>query len=244
MRLAIFDIDGTLTETNEVDSDCFVRAMADAHAVTEMDTNWGGYAHTTDSHITREVLRARFGRAPDEGELSGFKSRFVSLLEESRSRDASLFREVAGAASALARLRREPGWAVAIATGCWRGSALMKLSAAGLETRGVPAAFAEDGESREEILLAALRRALELYGREGFEGVVSLGDGLWDVSAARNLGFSFVGVGRGARAGVLRRAGAGHVVEDFEDYGRLLRCLAEAKVPGAGVENPRPTHES
>ncbi|HEX8282933.1 MAG TPA: HAD family hydrolase [Pyrinomonadaceae bacterium] len=244
MRLAIFDIDGTLTETNEVDSICFVRAMADAHAVGAMSTDWGAYAHTTDSFITREVLRERFGRAPEAGELSKFIVRFVSLLEQSRARDASVFGEVAGASSALARLRREPGWGVAIATGCWRGSALLKLAAAGVEAGGVPAAYAEDGVSREEILLAALARARESYGLESFDRVVSLGDGLWDVSAARNLGFPFVGVGGGERAARLRGAGASHVLEDFEDYERLLRCLAEAKVPGTAAGIRPPTQES
>lgn len=244
MRLAIFDIDGTLTETDEVDSNCFVRAMADAHAVGRVNTNWGEYAHTTDSYITREVLREHLGRAPEEAELTKFISRFVSLLEESRSRDATLFGEMAGASAALARLRIEPAWAVAIATGCWRGSGRLKLSAAGLETGGVPAAFAEDGLSREEILLAALKRARESYGRESFGRVVSVGDGLWDVSAARNLGFAFVGVGGGERAAALREAGASHVVEDFKDYGRLLRCLDEAKVPAARVESHLPARES
>ncbi|MCA1612615.1 MAG: haloacid dehalogenase-like hydrolase [Acidobacteria bacterium] len=244
MKLAIFDIDGTLTETNEVDSVCFVRGMSDAHAVGGMNTNWGDYAHTTDSYITREVLRDHLGRTPDEAELSKFKSRFVSLLEESRSADARLFGQVSGASAALARLKGEPGWTVAIATGCWRGSGLLKLSAAGLETSDVPAAFAEDGVSREEILLTALSRARECYGRESFEAVVSLGDGLWDVSAARNLGFSFVGVGRGARASMLREAGASHVIEDFNDYERLLRCLSEAKVPAARVNIPPPAHET
>src|SRR5919205_884363 len=89
MRLAIFDIDGTLTETNEVDSVCFVRALADAHAVGEMDTDWGGYAHTTDSFITQEILRTRFGRPPDEGEMASSRRRFVALLEAERARDAA-----------------------------------------------------------------------------------------------------------------------------------------------------------
>jgi len=40
MNLAIFDIDGTLTETNAVDEICFVQAFADAHAITEINTNW------------------------------------------------------------------------------------------------------------------------------------------------------------------------------------------------------------
>ena len=233
MRLAIFDIDGTLTETNSVDSVCFVRAMADAHSIEGVSTDWGAYAHTTDSYITRQLFSERFGRAPDDSEVSRFTSRFVSLLEDYKAKDASLFKEVGGAAEALARLGLEPGWALAVASGCWRGSGLMKLRAAGLELGDVPAAFAEDGESREEILSAALARAGEFYGTGSFERVVSLGDGLWDVRAARNLGCPFVGVARGARAKRLRAAGASHVVGDFKDYGRLMRCLTEAEVPAA-----------
>ena len=231
MRLAIFDIDGTLTETNSVDEVCFVQAFADAHAIKDVSTDWGAYTHTTDSWITREILRERLGRQPDEAELEKFRSRFVSLLEARRAQDAGHFAEVAGASTALERLGREPGWAVAVASGCWRESGLMKLRAAGVETRGAPAAFAEDGMSREEILRAALSKARQFYGGDGFEKVVSLGDGLWDLRTARNLGVAFVGVGGGEGAEALRRAGASHCIEDFTDYGRLLRCLNESEVP-------------
>lgn len=240
MRLAVFDIDGTLTETNSVDSHCFVQAMADAHSVVGMSTNWGAYAHTTDSFITREVLSERFARPPDDEEVSRFQTRFVRLLEERRAEDGSLFAEIGGASEAVGRLGREPGWAVAVASGCWRGSGMMKLRAAGLELGDAPAAFAEDGLSREDILLAAVARSREFYGRENFERVVSLGDGLWDARAARNLGFPFVGVARGARAKRLRRAGASHVLEDFKDYGRLMRSLTEAEVPVEEATNRPP----
>ncbi len=39
MDLAIFDIDGTLTETDHVDDICFVQALADAHTITEINTD-------------------------------------------------------------------------------------------------------------------------------------------------------------------------------------------------------------
>ena len=241
MRLAIFDIDGTLTETNSVDSFCFVQAMADAHSVVGMSTNWGAYTHTTDSFITQEVLHERFGRPPAEEELSIFQTHFVKLLEEHCAKDGSLFAEIGGAAAAVERLRREPDWAVAVASGCWRDSGMLKLRAAGLELGDTPAAFAEDGLSREEILLTAVGRAREVYRQENFERVVSLGDGLWDLRAAWVLGFPFVGVARGARAKRLRGAGASHVVEDFKDYGSLMHCLTEAEIPAWVVSKSPPT---
>ena len=130
-------------------------------------------------------------------------------------------------------MRQESDWAVAIATGCWRESALLKLRAAKIDIDGIPAAFAEDGLSREEILQSAVSQCLEQYRLSSFAKTVSIGDGLWDVRTARRLNFAFLGVGCGEAAALLDRAGAKHVIEDFADYGRLINCLNEAEIPRA-----------
>ena len=80
MKLAIFDIDGTLTNTNGVDDECFVKALAEAHAITEIDTDWATYPHTTDSGITLHIFQEKFGRHPEETELGKFKGCFVNML--------------------------------------------------------------------------------------------------------------------------------------------------------------------
>src|SRR6267143_3402558 len=114
MNLAIFDIDGTLTATNAVDEICFVQAFADAHAITEINTNWMEYRYVTDSGITFEVFHERFGRSPNEAELISFKSCLVNLLEAHRAKDPSLFAEIPGASRALTRLNHDEEWAVAL----------------------------------------------------------------------------------------------------------------------------------
>ena len=231
MKLAIFDIDGTLTNTNRVDDQCFVKALADAHAITQINTDWASYPHTTDSGIMAHVFQENLGRDATETELDKFKSCFVDLLDEQYKSNSSGFDEIAGAAIALDRLKREPDWAVAIATGCWRDSALLKLSAAKIDIDGMPAAYAEDGLSREAILKSAVSQSLERYGSTSFEKIVSIGDGRWDVRTARRLGFHFLGVGSGEAKSMLHKAGAKHVVEDFANYDRLLRVLNEAETP-------------
>lgn len=233
MNLAIFDIDGTLTGTDHVDDICFVQALADAHAITEVSTDWAGYPHTTDSAIASHIFRERFNRAPEEAELLKFQSCFVQLLEEQLGKDPSLFAEIAGASVMLRRLNQEPGWRVAIASGGWRVSAALKLKVAGIEVNDFPAAFADDGLSREEILRSAVSKAQALYRLDDFARIVSVGDGLWDVRTARKLKFPFVGVAGGDGEEKLRRAGATHVLKDFADYGQLIRCLAEADIPRA-----------
>jgi len=231
MNLAIFDIDGTLTQTNAVDETCFVQAFADALSITHINTNWMAYQCVTDSGIMFQIFHERFGRVPVDGELRNYKSCLVNLLETHRSKDSSLFTEVSGASRALTRLNQETQWAVALATGCWRVSAELKLKAAGIHAEHLPAAFAEDGRSRERILKAAMSRAQESYGQSGFERIVSVGDALWDVQAAGNLGIPFVGVAKGDRGPRLQQVGATHVLEDYSDYDQLIDCLRKAEVP-------------
>src|SRR6267142_5218677 len=197
MNLAIFDIDGTLTNTNSVDNECFVKALAEAHEITEINTDWAAYPHTTDSGITQHIFQERFGRHPDERELDKFTRCFVHLLSEQYKSNFISFAEVIGASLALTRLQRGSDWAVAIATGCWRESALLKLRAAKIDIEGIPAAYAEDGLSREQILQETVCQALQKYRLSRFEKIVSIGDAVWDVRAARRLGLAFLGVGVG-----------------------------------------------
>jgi phosphoglycolate phosphatase-like HAD superfamily hydrolase len=235
LKLAIFDIDGTLTNTNSIDNECFVKALAEAHAITNIDTDWAIYPHTTDSGITLHIFQEKFGRSPDETELGKFKRCFVNMLSEQYRSNSSSFAEIAGASIVLNRLKQESDWVVAIATGCWRESALLKLKAAKIDIDGIPAAYAEEGLSREEILQAAVSQSMEMYRLSSFERIVSIGDGLWDVRTARRLSFTFLGVGCGESAAMLYQAGAKHVIEDFADYDQLVRFLNEAEIPTVEV---------
>ncbi len=231
MKLAIFDIDGTLTNTNSVDNECFVKAFAEAFAIAEIDTDWAAYPHTTDSGITQHIFQERFGRGPDETEVGKFKGCFVRMLSEQYQSNSLSFAEIAGAPVALNTLKCDSDWAVAIATGCWRDSALLKLRAAKIDADGIPAAYAEDGLSREDIIRAAVSRSLEQNRVSRFEKIVSIGDGVWDVRTARRLNFAFLGIGCGESATRLRQAGAKHVIEDFSDFDQLSRFLIEAAIP-------------
>jgi len=147
------------------------------------------------------------------------------------SLDSSLFAEVDGASSFLAELRRNSEWGVALATGGWKLSAELKIRSASLPLKDVPAAFAEDGPSREAIIQTAIARASAWYQRREFERIVSIGDAVWDVKTAKQLNLPFPGIADEPRATLLRDYGAGHVVGDFLDQIQCLRYLDNAIVP-------------
>ncbi|HEY7184546.1 MAG TPA: HAD family hydrolase [Blastocatellia bacterium] len=231
MKLVIFDIDGTLTQTSRVDEICYTRAFAETHGLEVLADHWSDCPHVSDSGVTRHLFQYYFGREPRDHESGAIKRRLVDLLEESHRMDRSYFTEIPRAAETFNNLVESRGWSKAIATGCWRPSAEMKLRAASINYQGIPGGFAEDGIARESIVGAAISRSRDSYGRDNFDRIVSVGDGVWDVETAARLGLAFIGVAGGARAETLREAGAKHVIPNFEDADRFFECLERAEAP-------------
>jgi phosphoglycolate phosphatase-like HAD superfamily hydrolase len=230
MKLVIFDLDGTLTQTNEVDDLCFPRVFAENLGVADLNTDWSSYTHSTDTVVFQEAFAERLGRSPTAQEAQAFEQRFIESLAELHASRPEMFAEVRGATALLRQLEQDSRWAVAIATGCWKRSAEFKIHAAGLPAFGIASAFAEDGPSRHAIVESAIRRTMA-YHDQTFANIVLVGDRIWDVKTAQTLRLPFVGVATTEPAELLRRAGAGFVVENYLNAPGFLQCLEEATVP-------------
>src|SRR5215813_15672094 len=114
MKLVVFDLDGTLTDTNAVDDECFVQALHIVFSIELINTNWTEYSHVTDSGVMIGAFREKYGRGPDPAEISSFIECFVALLNEECSTNTDRFTEMPSAAAFLAALRRHPEWRAAI----------------------------------------------------------------------------------------------------------------------------------
>ena len=235
-KLAIFDVDGTLLDNMEVEDACYSAALREVLELPSLDTDWTHYEHVSDAAIAVEAYRRHHGSEPSTAQLNATIARFVRLLADAREADADVIRATNGAVQLFDALAHH-GWAVAIATGAWRRASELKMSAGGLRYAGVPMATSEDGPARASIVSAARIRAERLHGVERFDRVVSIGDGLWDVLAARALALPFVGAGSGERANRLRAAGVGVILEDYVDIGATVAALETATVlPDVGNE--------
>ena len=230
MKLAIFDIDGTLTKTNDVDTQCFVKAFA-LNGIEDINTNWASYGHTTDSGITLQIFQEFLGRVPQESELSRLQHRFVDLLQECYTADNTLFAEIPGASVMLRKLRETEDWAIAFATGGWLASACMKLDSAKLDVGQLPTASADDGISREDIVKTAISRAKTVYAQSDFEKIVCIGDGIWDVLTAMQLQLAFVGVASKEQEIILQDAGVEQIIENFVNFDQFVEALNTASIP-------------
>lgn len=221
-HLILFDIDGTLTLTNDVDARCYGQAMSE-HLGFAIDNDWSHYRHVTDSGIAAELLDRHQLPA---SQLPAVRDRFVALLAQALAADPNCCRQVSGADNFLRRLREMPGTVVGMATGGWAPSALAKLRHAGIDPSGLAFASADDAEARTEIMAVCHQRALRLAGVERFAAVTYIGDGLWDAEAARALGWRFIGIGFGEQAEQLRAAGACQVFSGFTSGVALAQTLA------------------
>jgi phosphoglycolate phosphatase-like HAD superfamily hydrolase len=227
MNLVMFDIDGTLTASDVMDGECFVQAVHDVCGFADVSSDWSLYRHCSDSGILDELFHTRLGRSPLSEEIAEVQAHFVHLLEASIA--AQSLKAIAGAGEMIERLLAEPGIAVSLASGAWECSARLKLASAGLHFPQIPGAFADDAHAREDFMRASLQRVAEKYGREGFDSVVYVGDGAWDVRASRNLGFAFIGIGREpARVERLRAEGASVIFPDFTQGDAFRAALHEA----------------
>ena len=121
MRLVIFDVDGTLTDTMAVDARCFLRTFVEVCGFVDIDSDWSRYKNATDAGIFQEIFESRRGRAPSATETDSFRDHLVALFCSAAHERP--FAAVPGAPELLVRLNQTNDYCVALATGCWADSA-------------------------------------------------------------------------------------------------------------------------
>ena len=70
---------------------------------------------------------------------------------------------------------------------------------------------------REKIVRKAIENASAFYKVKKFERIISVGDGLWDLITANNLGLEFIGIGF-KNKNVLIENGAEIVYENLTEF--------------------------
>lgn len=188
MHLVMFDIDGTLIESYDIDEQCFLTAIDEVLGI-QIDACWERYPHVTDAGILDEIL-SQPGFGPDRAVLEAqIKACFMQNLTVHL--ESNSVEPIAGAIEFLAHLKQRDDVVLAIATGGWYESATMKLAAAGLDISGIALATSSDHIARVEIMKLAEARAIEkpLLSRTYF------GDAAWDKTASMVLDYNFVLLG-------------------------------------------------
>lgn len=211
IQVVLWDIDGTLVNAGGAGRRAFERAVADFVGPFDGALNGMRLDGMTDRLIVREALTL-LGKPHTEPLCDELLARYVEHLHGEI--DGPGFQVLPAVQESLAALR-SASRPFGLCTGNVVDGARVKLSQGGLDSffewnEGAIAGFAADGERREDVVAAALRRASARLGRPVAPGeALIVGDTPRDVSAAHWHGCPVLAVATG-RFGVeeLRACGA------------------------------------
>ena len=133
---------------------------------------------------------------------------FLDRLERALQDDPDAFPAAGGAVSLILDLKRRK-IPIAIATGDWKESSTLKLSAAGIPFHDIPMTTSSEHYSRADIIASAVKKA-----RGVLPDCVYVGDGHWDLLAAQRLGIPFIGCG--SKLERLKQYGARYLLNRFD----------------------------
>ncbi|MFF7177065.1 HAD-IA family hydrolase [Streptomyces sp. NPDC008121] len=213
-RAALFDVDGTLTDTNHLHVTAWWEAFRQAGHDVPMHAIHRSIGLGGEDLIAR-LLGDDRDTAEDSAISAAHKTLYATYFDRLPAMDS---------AGTLLRTVAAQGWTVVLVTSA-SGRELEALRRAvdadDVIARTASSDDVEDGKPAPE----PVRHALDLVGGEP-ERAVLVGDTVWDMKAGTRAGVSCVGLlCGGIPADDLRAAGAGAV---YADPAELLARLAES----------------
>ncbi len=227
-RLVLFDVDGTLVNTQGAGSRAVRRALLEVYGETGPIASYDFHGRT-DPEIVRALLRmAGLEDRAIEERMDALWAVYLRELERELTGPDARAETLPGVPELLDALHETEDDLVALLTGNIEPGARLKLSAVDLWHRFDFGAYGSDHERRDRLPAVAIRRARQASGLE-FAGrnVVIIGDTPFDVSCGRALGVWAVAVATGKHSvAELEEAGADVVLETLADTPRALQAIA------------------
>jgi phosphoglycolate phosphatase len=219
MRLALFDIDGTLILAGHAGMRAFYRAVRQVFGI-RIDSEVINPDGKTDPLIAKGLLE-HFGQSDrwNEDSRAQLFAAYLSYLEEEmeQARTTGAIRILPGVTELLDHLAGDREFAVGLVTGNLEQGARIKLAAAGLLRYFGFGGYGSDSEDRTTLIRTAIRRGTQLAAPASVTGVYVLGDTPLDITH-----------GHAAGASVIAVASARYRTRDLQPYRPelLVRALA------------------
>lgn len=219
-RAAVFDVDGTLVDTNHLHVTTWWEAFRQAGHDVEMHA-----IHRAVGLPSGDLITHVLGETRDPDEVSALSAAHKTLYGTYFDRLPAL----RGAGRLLRRLDHD-GWSVVLATSAG-GSELSALRRAIDADDAITATASADDVDAGKPAPDPVEHALDLAGVPA-ERAVFVGDTVWDMRAGTRAGVRCVGVlSGGIPRGDLEAAGAEAV---YRDPAHLLASLEESPLAADG----------
>lgn len=227
MKLIIFDIDGTLTDSVNIDDAKYLEALEELFDIKFSDADWLRFKNIssgTDSGVTYAIFKELFDRYPTESEYERLKNLFVSKLSGAVQIDKSSIKPIPGSVEFINDLAIRNDVIIGIATGSWAESGIIKLNAIGLNAENYIYSNASLYMNRSEIINHVIESANSDFKGKISKKPVYFGDGEWDYKATRELSIDLIGIDF-YNTGALKILGVDKVISDYLEIDDILRGL-------------------
>jgi phosphoglycolate phosphatase len=226
MNLLLFDIDGTLMNTQGSGLRALSEAAVEQFGISLEEVPPFDLAGATDLGVVRSLF-ADLGRELSYEAAEDYKARYLRQLALRLAERPG--RLLPGVVDLLSTLRETGGTAMSLLTGNYREGANLKLGAFSIQHYFAGGAYGDDAEDRNLLGPVALRRAADVWGRDFLqEQTIIIGDTPRDIACAAACGARCVAVATGAfTAEELRKHQPWQVVEDLTDLPQLIAWLTQ-----------------
>ena len=195
MHIIIFDIDGTLLDSNEIDHLCYLRMLSESLQREINESSFDdGLKLETDTGIAMEMFKKYNGQYPRTFEFNQMKEELVNQFQSELKGEK--INPIKGSLEIFDHLRARTDVGLMIATGSWKSSAEFKLSNAGFDFLKVPLITSDSFLSKLDILSEAQKHARRVFG--DISSMTYIGDKDWDEKASRALRMDFIKVDKDA----------------------------------------------
>lgn len=231
IRLALFDIDGTLLLTAGAGRRAFVEALRETTGYDAEDEPFD-FAGRTDLEILTTLLARAGMPRPDAEVRDRFWRQYLVILDrELATMDGGGL--CPGVHELLAALHADPEFRVGLVTGNIEEGAHRKLSHFGIDSQFSFGAYGSDHEDRDRLVPVARARAETIEGRPITpESCVVIGDTPHDVRCARAGGARVLAVATGFyEPAALSAAIPDLLIDDLSGTGEVHAALRRLTDP-------------
>lgn len=218
MKLALFDIDGTLISTKG--TDVISTKIIEKHFgvdISAVDIYVEGLTYYA---ILKKQLEA-IGIEATHEQLVNACNDYVSFFEEIYVE--GMIEKIEGVENLLVRLQKE-GYKLGLLTGNTKEGSIAKLRKVALDTYFTFGAYGGDTDIRSELVPRALNEAAQLYG-EVIEDVFLVGDTKKDYEAGFSNNLKVILVAQGKESFDDLKLVSNLVVPSYSDIDKLMEMI-------------------
>ena len=220
-KLVLFDLDGTLVNAGGAGRTSLRKAIKELYGVEpEFDHSLiSGRTDLDNFSIVYSLIKK--GKKPTAAEMKKMKAKYLEILptEVHAVVRCKKYDLIPGVEKFLKMLAKDKDVILGLGTGNLEEGAKIKLEPSKLGSYFTVGGYGEDGQTREEMLQAAVKRAEKKFKTKlEPDQVYVIGDTHRDICAAKNCGFHSAVLTNGfGDAQKIQRAAAELETKDFND---------------------------